>query len=195
MIRRLQADLDEKDFIIARKGVEKEKVKEKCQAKLEQKEKKMRKEMHKKILQTKEENQESLEKLRFIKECIADAPKFTPRSRREYPLTPKTVNTAGTLYQAPSSVGPRCVPVSNPRHRRSRSAGGVERWLDHCPAQPVPLNTVMQPTMRKRKSITKLTEMQDVANPKTSKYCLTTQEQDTDGELETKLYKVCHKTN
>lgn len=63
-------------------------------------------------------------------------------------------------------------------------------WLDHKPAAAVGLNTVFQPNMKKRKSVTKLTEVKDIVNSKTSKYCLTTQEQDTDGELETKLYKV-----
>ena len=79
--------------------------------------------------------------------------------------------------------------MSNPRHRRSQSAGG-ELWLDHRPANPVELGTVMQPLMKRRKSVTKLTDAKDVANSKTSKYCLMTQEQDSSGELETRLYKV-----
>jgi kinesin family protein 23 len=54
----------------------------------------------------------------------------------------------------------------------------------------VELGTVMQPLMKRRKSVTKLTDMKDIANPKTSKYCLMTQEQDSSGELETRLYKV-----
>lgn len=32
-------------------------------------------------------------------------------------------------------------------------------------------------------------ELKDVTNPRTSRYCLVHQEADTDGELETKLYK------
>ena len=80
--------------------------------------------------------------------------------------------------------------MSNPRHRRSRSAGCGDVWLDHKPPTAVELNTVFQPSMKRRKSVTKLTDVKDIVNSKTSKYCLTTQEQDTDGELETKLYKV-----
>jgi kinesin family protein 23 len=79
--------------------------------------------------------------------------------------------------------------VSNPRHRRSQSAGGGI-WLDHRPVAAVKLDTVMQPLMKRHKSITKLTEVKDFTNPKTSKYCLMTQEQDSSGELETCLYKV-----
>lgn len=63
-------------------------------------------------------------------------------------------------------------------------------WLDHRPANAVELGTVMQPLMKQRKSVTKLTDAKDVANSKTSKYCLMTQEQDSSGELETRLYKV-----
>jgi len=145
-----------------------------------------------------EELRKKDEKFSKLKEVVlsVEVPELSQRPRRfDYPLTPRTVNTAGTLYQAPSSTSSARGPaVCNPRRRRSRSAGGAERWLDHRPAQPVELGTLFQPTMRKRKSITKLTDMKDVVDPKTSKYCLTTQEQDTDGELETKLYKVSTKT-
>lgn len=47
----------------------------------------------------------------------------------------------------------------------------------------------MQPSMKKRKSVTKLTKASDITNPKQSKYCLLAQEPDIDGEVETKLYK------
>nr|CAD7446887.1 unnamed protein product [Timema bartmani] len=77
------------------------------------------------------------------------------------------------------------------RHRRSRSAGNSkDMWLDHRPGIPASLPTVMQPQMKKRKSITKLTDAKDVTGSKASKYCLMTQEQDSAGELETRLYKA-----
>lgn len=80
--------------------------------------------------------------------------------------------------------------MKNTRHRRSCSAGG-DMWIDHRPAIPAELGTVLQPQMKKRKSITKLTDIKDVTDPKASKYCLMTQEQDSAGEIETRLYKVC----
>jgi kinesin family member 23 len=80
------------------------------------------------------------------------------------------------------------VPVANIRHRRSRSAG--ERWLEHRAPNPVPLGTIFQPYYKSgRKSITKC-ELKDVVNNKASKYCLVSQQADTDGEVETMLYKV-----
>jgi kinesin family protein 23 len=80
--------------------------------------------------------------------------------------------------------------VSNPRHRRSQSAG-AEVWLDHRPENVVELSTIMQPLMKRRKSVARLKDAKDVVKAKTSKYCLMTQEQDSSGELETRLYKVC----
>ncbi|KAJ8980299.1 hypothetical protein NQ317_005219 [Molorchus minor] len=95
------------------------------------------------------------------------------------------------LTQTPKSTvdhqSRRNVISSTPRHRRSRSVGEV--WLEHNAVKPVPLGTVLQPSMKKRKSVSKLTKAGDVTNPKQSKYCLVTQDQDTDGEVETKLYK------
>merc|ERR1712181_72730 len=82
------------------------------------------------------------------------------------------------------------VAVANPRaHRRSRSTD-AELWLDHRPtvgSHPLPSNTVLQPVL-KRRSVNKL-EAADVVNEKTSKYLLTTNTQDQQGEVTTKLYK------
>ena len=77
--------------------------------------------------------------------------------------------------------------TTNPRYRRSKSAGN-DRWLEHRTPNPVPLGTVMQPYYNRTKSVTS-PEMKDITNPRTSRYCLIYQEADTDGALETKLYK------
>lgn len=79
------------------------------------------------------------------------------------------------------------VPVANIRHRRSKSTD--ERWLEHRAPNPVPLGTIFQPYYKARKSITKLTDAKDLVNAKSSKYCLVAQGADTDGEVETRLYK------
>ena len=77
--------------------------------------------------------------------------------------------------------------VSNPRYRRSRSAGVM---VDHQAANAVPTNTIMQPSnLKKKRSVTKLSE-RDLLDPKTSNYALTTQEQDSDGDIVTTIYKV-----
>lgn len=48
----------------------------------------------------------------------------------------------------------------------------------------------MQPSnLKKRRSVTKLSE-KDLADPRCSNYALTTHEQDSDGGVETKIFKV-----
>lgn len=78
------------------------------------------------------------------------------------------------------------IAVANVRHRRSRSA---EKWIEHRAANPVPLGTILQPYLPNRKSFTKLTNVKDIMNSNSSKYCLVSQAADTDGEVETRLYK------
>jgi len=79
------------------------------------------------------------------------------------------------------------IPVVNPRYQRVQSA---DRWIDHRPAGIVPTGTILQPkTQPHKRTIRKLTNPKDFM-ARSSRYCLLSQEQDVDGELETKLYKV-----
>ncbi|XP_011158511.1 kinesin-like protein KIF23 isoform X2 [Solenopsis invicta] len=79
------------------------------------------------------------------------------------------------------------VPVVNPRYQRVQNA---DSWIDHRPPGIVPTGTILQPQMQPRKlTIRKLTKPKDFV-ARSSRYCLVSQEQDTDGELETKLYKA-----
>ena len=84
--------------------------------------------------------------------------------------------------------------MANLRHRRSRSAGVT--WVDHRPGpnepQLVTKSTIMQPSNQGRevKTIRGCPSDKDLKSPKVSRYSLTTQSQDKEGELETKIYKV-----
>lgn len=111
-------------------------------------------------------------------------PGSTPRALPAHLLTPFS-SVQQTRDSTPSKRG---IAVANPRHRRSLSADG-EGWIEHAPNKLVPMGTVMKPQIYNSKLVNKLTNVKDIANSKTSKYCLISQEQDTDGELETKLYK------
>lgn len=118
-------------------------------------------------------------------------PGSTPRALPAHLLTPfssvpQTRETRETRDTPASSR--RGVAIANPRHRRSLSADG-RGWVEHAPNKLVPMGTVMKPSMTNSKVVNKLKTVKDIANSKTSKYCLISQEQDTDGELETKLYK------
>lgn len=77
------------------------------------------------------------------------------------------------------------VPVR--RARRSRSA---DTWLEHKPPAALDLPTVLQPVMSRRRSVSKLTDAKDVLSSGADRYCLVTQGQDSDGDLEARIYKV-----
>lgn len=77
------------------------------------------------------------------------------------------------------------IAVANVRNRRSQSA---DRWLEHRAKNPVALGTIFQPYYKARKSVTQIEE-QDLKDNKNAKYCLIDQAADTDGEVETKIYK------
>ncbi|GFO27268.1 kinesin-like protein [Plakobranchus ocellatus] len=98
------------------------------------------------------------------------------------------MNQVGTMPTPTPSTSSRArQPVVNPRyHRRSKSSGSAETWLEHKPADSISTNTLFQPRMSKKKSVSKL-DMKDTKSA--SKYVLTHQEQDSSDELVTKLIK------
>ncbi|XP_051176813.1 kinesin-like protein KIF23 [Leptopilina boulardi] len=77
------------------------------------------------------------------------------------------------------------IAVANSRYRRSQSA---DKWIDHRPGPLVPVETILQPLMRRKRSVSELLSPQKITDG-ASRYCLISQEQDSDGDLETKLYK------
>lgn len=147
-------------------------------------------------LKEQQEKTEAVETEKVKMQAVRSIVNGTPARKASDPAVP--VYSSARKVLAPVKSNPdisisetprprrKSAAISNPRHRRSKSAGDL--WVDHQPATPVPMNTVMQPKIEKRKSVTKITD-KDILDDKVSKYCLTTQSQDTDGELETKLYK------
>ena len=103
----------------------------------------------------------------------------TPRSRTQT----ATVTSARSMHGLNKVGTPKNTPQYNPRHRRSRSSN-AEIWLDHRPPGSVELGTVLQPKLKKKKSVSKL-EVKDTKEA--TKYILTHQDIDSVGELETKL--------
>lgn len=123
------------------------------------------------------------EKLRMVRQIIENDDGSTIPVLRDSSddQVPTVTKTPGRMETRSRKVG-----VSNPRYRRSQSA---DRWVDHRPEALIPVGTVLQPLMRRRRSVTKLTSPKEITDG-ASRYCLTAQNQDSEGELETKLYKV-----
>ncbi|CAG2186745.1 KIF23 [Mytilus edulis] len=112
---------------------------------------------------------------------VGKNPVPTPRSRTQT----ATVTSARSMHGLNKVGTPKNTPQYNPRHRRSRSSN-AEIWLDHRPPGSVELGTVLQPKLKKKKSVSKL-EVKDTKEA--TKYILTHQDIDSAGELETKLIK------
>jgi len=195
----LENDLDEKELALNAEQREKLKTKQKYKAKIVQERDKVANELVGKFNERErafaQRHERNAAKMNALKNLINDDQ--TTDCDENY--DPKSIQTTSdpnlsTLAQPTprgrrrlSSSPRRSIAVSNNRHRRSRSTD-ADRWLDHRPVigGPVPSNTVLQPVLRSRRSVTRL-ETADLNTP--SKYMLTTATQDREGEVETRLYK------
>jgi len=129
-------------------------------------------------------NDENVENEAVRHNSDSDISRFAAVPRGRTPMKASSSDPRLSLTPAPR----RSIAVSNARHRRSQSAG-TDNWLDHRPILgTVPLDTVLQPVLRKRKSVSRLEE-KDLVNDRTNKYVLTTQNQLDEGDMETRLYK------
>ncbi|XP_046389845.1 kinesin-like protein KIF23 [Ischnura elegans] len=215
-IQALKNELEEVKASLSNKVLEKEKEKQRIKQKMLQDKQKASKDIQQKQKELRNEFMTQMrvkdEKLRLVKEIIASESlnmpspgKITPSSSEgDLPSaasakTPKPSTIPPISWALPADQPPG-TPVASTgmttdrphlRHRRSKSASSTSGvWLAHCPVvSAVPLSTVLQPKMKKKKSVTQLTDIKDLSNSKTSKYCLTTQETDSGGEIETRLYK------
>jgi len=89
----------------------------------------------------------------------------------------------------PGTAGGGAVTTSSSKpfrvkQRRSRSA---QRWVEHRDADMVKTGTVFKPSLKHKKVVTAAPTLKDMHNQ--SNYVLQHQEVDTEGEVETRLYK------
>ncbi|CAG9576963.1 unnamed protein product [Danaus chrysippus] len=209
----LKRELQEKELLLNQNKLEKEKQKKNLERKYHHKiaaEHEKAKEIHSEKERLRNVIEEKENRLRIIAHALNGergdndikntgeaaaqtsvrdfTPGSTPRALPAHLLTPfSSVPHTRETRDTPASSR-RGVAIANPRHKRSLSADG-KGWVEHAPNQIVPMGTVLKPNITNSKFVNKLTNVKDIANSKSSKYCLIAQEQDTDGELETKLYK------
>lgn len=173
--------------------IDKQRVKQKYNTKIQAETDKMNKELETKLRQQREQLQNQMkvqdDKLRLVKQILVDENNVNTEkiTSKDVALTPIRIRDT-TKRMAPSTDGrsrkDKAI-VSNSRYRRSQSA---DRWIDHRPGALVPVGTILQPLMHRRRSISRLADPKEITDG-ASRYCLTAQEHDTDGELETKLFK------
>lgn len=184
-INNLRYTLKEKDLKLNQNILQREKTKQKLALQAE----KMNHELDMRLRRQREHMQAEMlareNKLRKVREVLDSEAVVSVPSAVEREVQTQTHEVNSDEEARPSQR--RLISTPSKRHRRSRSVGEV--WLEHNSIKPIPLGTVLQPQMKKRKSVTKLSKASDVTNPKQNKYCLIAQEEATDGEMETKLYK------
>ncbi|PNF35145.1 hypothetical protein B7P43_G09270 [Cryptotermes secundus] len=184
----LKQDLQNQEMLLNKELLEKERLRKVYGDRIAAGKESVKEEEEEVEFKTQMKEQEK--KLRKVKQNLTKdtcSSRHAPVQHTRFLATPSQPPVAPERNNLVSHVrGPL---VRNPRHRRSQTVGD-EIWLDHRPATAVELGTVMQPRMKRRKSVTKLTDIKHVANPKTTKYCLMSQHQDSSGELETHLYKA-----
>ncbi|KAF5302602.1 hypothetical protein FQA39_LY10220 [Lamprigera yunnana] len=189
IIHNLQLTIDEKNLKLNQNCLENEKSKQKFVQHTE----KLNKELDIKLRQQRHEMEIEMQakelKLKKMKEIIENDEIVS--SEGFSCVSPKLL-----YYQEPNENLPphstnrsAITPKSSKSINRIRALPG-QVWLEHNAIKPIPLNTVMQPSMKKRKSVDKLKKAADVTNPKQNKYCLIAQEPDATGDVETKLYKA-----
>lgn len=186
----IERQLSEKQVQLTKKEMEKEKQQRKFTSKIAVESDKMSRELDMKLKEQKRKMEQRMkdndEKLRLVSTIINSEENVGISGRYNNENYERNEQPVSAHVSRPA----RGVPQANLRHRRSKSVG-TEGWLEHKTTNnPTPLGTILQPYYRTTKTVTKLTDVKDVANSRTSKYCLITQKEDTDGEVETKLYKV-----
>jgi kinesin family protein 23 len=129
---------------------------------------------------------EKEDKLRLVKQILVEENGTIPILKDSADEEPQQQTATKTPGKTEIRSRIEKLGVANPRYRRSQSA---DRWVDHRPEVLIPVGSVLQPLMRRRRSVTKLTSPKEITDG-ASRYCLTAQNQDSEGELETKLYKV-----
>ncbi|XP_022248402.1 kinesin-like protein KIF23 [Limulus polyphemus] len=212
----LEYKLDEKKMLLSQGEQEKQKIREQMEDRLVTERGRMRRIMERRLAEKQAELEAKMcltgEKIQQLREILNSQEDWEfllgeglgPRlvsSRSEPRLSHGAAATSGSqntpvstpqldtrLNMEQTSAPLKSVAVANPRHRRSRSSGG-EKWIDHRPPGSLEYGTVLQPNMKKKKSVSKL-ETKDITGRNAAQgYVLTHQEQDIDGDVETKLYK------
>jgi len=188
----MEDEIKEKEMLLNQGELEIQSVKAKEKTKRQLEREKVKRELERKK-DVEAQLQQQKERFMILRDLIdagAGSTKALSSSGSESsepPRTPSVGRFRGSdskVLNTPSLRG----PAVSVRKRRSRSVEPSERWLDHRPMKSLDPDSVFQPLMQRAKSITKL-DHKDVTDKKINKYVLTTQEQDSAGEIETKLYK------
>ncbi|KAK8741573.1 hypothetical protein OTU49_002277, partial [Cherax quadricarinatus] len=193
----LKAVLEERDLAKNHEERQKQQMKDGLKRKLRDESEKLRREMMKSL----EEREKNLKVKTYQAQVLAlqevlnikeDVPAFS--SLQQELGQPGSSNSKGTSFPSKENCPPeredyylRGPAVCDQRYRSSL-VDQHDAWLNHCPKQMVPMGTALQPILNTQKVVTNVKKAHLEKNTITN-YCLTTQDQDSQGEMETRVYK------
>ncbi|CAF2941354.1 unnamed protein product [Rotaria sp. Silwood2] len=114
-----------------------------------------------------------------------NTPTLNSTSRR-HPYTPNTPNTPNTESMNIEN-GSGHIVVAHPRQQRRRSRSLSEIWLEHRPQGTVQTETLLQPKFHKKVCTQQVPAKEEIV--RTTKYVLTHQNLDAQGEIVTDFVK------
>jgi hypothetical protein len=129
------------------------------------------------------QQQQQYHRVEMIISQNCNTPTSNTSSRRR-PLTPHTPQTDPIHME--NGSGHAVVAHPRQQHRRSRSLSEI--WLEHRPHGTVHTETLLQPKFHKKVSTQQAPAKEEIA--RTTKYVLTHQNLDAQGEIVTDFVKV-----
>lgn len=120
------------------------------------------------------------EKLRQLKEIVQNMPNKDARTATRA----QTRAAAMSRSKSPPPPVARKPPIKS-RHRRSKSS---DCWIEHKPPTHLETDTVLKPQLKNKKTVSRPAE-KDFKATNATNYVLSHQEEDSAGEIETKLIK------
>lgn len=201
--------LDEKQLMLNKEAMERVQMQHRMEEQIQLERERMKRAMNQLLADKQAELEAKLsvnhEKFRILRDVLNSANWDVPLAplapyHTEPSAPPASENAVVTRSSARAASGGMSPATSEPRlccgpkppvgavlrHRRSKSSG-TETWVDHKPAGTIDTGSVMQPVMKKRRSVGKL-GVKDVTQG-ASKYALMHQEEDSAGDVEQQLYK------
>ncbi|XP_033624809.1 kinesin-like protein KIF23 isoform X1 [Asterias rubens] len=178
--RELESELHTEKERIRKEQQEKDKLRQALKGVAGSEKLKWEKECEKRVKATQMEMQTKIwvkdEKLRQLKQIVCARQEREDNAKKVKADLNRTRSPPARMTQPPVKL----------RHRRSRSTSNA--WVDHKPASTIDTETVLQPAGLKKKRTVAMPTVKDLKG--TENYMLTHQEEDSKGEVETKLYKA-----
>jgi len=168
--RELEHELDAERKVCQKKREEKEVLRRQMQGFVSHEKEKFERLAH--------EMKEKEKKLRQVKELIRNSPCTT--------RTPLKDSTQQNTHTSPPEVVKESQLLVRSRGGRKRSLS--ENWLEHKPSTTVDNGDLLQPQLKKKRTVA-APRARDLRSRQVDKYCLQHQEEDSEGDVKTELYK------